>query len=90
MTAALLACSSCWNPIVACAQPVRLFDLAFHEVCAPRCRACGSRLTADAEDQWTYHGKVMSDISGYSLNPTEFWCDGCRDLHGYDDAFAQG
>ena len=85
----MLVCSSCWNPIGAGAQPVWLYDLAFHNICAPSCRACGSRLTADAEDRWTYNGTVVSGLTGYTLRPTEFWCDGCRDLHGQDDAFAQ-
>jgi hypothetical protein len=85
----MLACSSCWNLIGAGARPVWLFDLTFHQACAPRCRGCGSRLTADAEDRWTYDGKVVSGQVGYSLRPTEFWCDDCRELHGRDQAFAQ-
>jgi hypothetical protein len=85
----MLACSTCWNPIGAGAQPVMLFDLAFHEVCAPRCRGCGARLTVDAEDRWSYDGRVISSRTGYALHPTEFWCDGCRELHERDLAFAQ-
>jgi hypothetical protein len=84
-----LVCSSCWNPIGSRAEPIRLFDLAFHELCAPRCRACGSRLTTGAEERWSYDGKVVSSTIGYSLHPTEFWCDGCRELHERDNAFAQ-
>jgi hypothetical protein len=87
--ATTLACAKCWNPIGAGARPVLLFDLAFHAVCAPRCRACGIRLTADAEDRWSYDGTVISVRTGYTLRPTEFWCDGCRDLHERDHAFAQ-
>ena len=88
-TATMLVCSGCWGPIGAGARPVWLFDLAFHQVCAPRCRACGGRLTADAEDRWSYGGTVVSSQSGYALRPTEFWCDGCRDLHDRDHTFAQ-
>jgi hypothetical protein len=84
-----LACSSCWNPIGAGARPVWLYDLAFHEVCAPRCRACRSRLTDTDEHRWSYNGRVVSSQAGYSLHPTEFWCDDCRELDGRDLAFAQ-
>ena len=89
MATTTVACSGCWNPIGAGAQAVWLYDLAFHAICAPSCRACGSRLTADGEDRWTYHGTVVSGRTGYTLRPTEFWCDGCRDLHERDYAFAQ-
>jgi hypothetical protein len=88
-TTALPACSSCWNPIGAGAHPVWLFDLAFHEVCAPRCRACRSRLTPDDEHRWSYSGRVVSSQSGYATQPTEYWCDDCRELHDRDLAFAQ-
>ena len=89
MAVTMVACAGCWNPIGAGARPVSLFDLAFHEVCAPRCRGCAIRLTADVEDRWSYDGKVISSNSGYTLHPTEFWCDDCRDLHERDQVFAQ-
>lgn len=85
----VLACSGCWNPVGAGARPVWLFDLAFHQACAPCCRACGRHLTADAEDRWSYDGKVVSGQAGYAIRPTEFWCDDCRELHGRDLTFAQ-
>jgi hypothetical protein len=83
------ACSICWNPIGAGARPVWLSDLAFHEVCAPRCRACQSRLTPDDEHRFSYDGNVVSNALGYSLRPTDFWCDDCRELHDRDLTFAQ-
>jgi len=89
MVTTMLACAGCWNPIGAGAQPIWLYDLTFHAVCAPRCRACDVRLTAEAEDRWSYHGTVVSGRSGYMTRPTEFWCDGCRELHERDLAFAQ-
>ncbi len=85
----MVGCSGCWNPIGAGAESVWVYDLAFHEICAPSCRACGSRLTADAENRWSYQGAVVSVQAGYGLRPTEFWCGGCRELHERDDAFAQ-
>lgn len=85
----MLACASCWNPIGTGARPVHLFDLAFHEVCAPRCRACGNRLSAADEHRWSYDGQVVWGSGGYSLRPTELWCDDCRELHERDLAFAQ-
>ena len=88
-TTAMLACSSCWNPIGAGARPIWLGDLAFHEVCSPRCRACGSRLSDADEARWSYDGHVVPSQAGYALHPTEFWCDDCRELHGRDLVFAQ-
>ena len=88
-TTTKLVCSGCWNPIGAGAQPVWLYDLSFHEVCAPRCRACRSRLTGDQEHRWSYNGRVVSHPAGYALQPTEFWCDDCRELDGRDLVFAQ-
>jgi hypothetical protein len=89
MVSTTLACSGCWNPIGAGAQPIWLYDLAFHEVCAPRCRACLRRLTPAEEHRFSYDGNVVSNPGGYSLRPTEFWCDDCRELHDRDLAFAQ-
>ena len=89
MMSTTLACSSCWNPIGAGARPVWLYDLAFHEVCAPRCRACQSPLTAADEHRFSYDGNVVSNAQGYSLRPTEFWCDDCRELHDRNLVVAQ-
>ena len=85
----MLACSNCWNPIGAGAQAVWLGDLAFHTVCTPRCRACQSLLTAADEHRWTYDAQVVWGQGGYSLRPTELWCESCRELHDRDIAFAQ-
>jgi hypothetical protein len=85
----MLACSTCWNPIGAGAQPIRLGDLAFHAVCAPRCRACQSSLAEADEQRFTYDGQVVWGQSGYTLRPTELWCDNCRELYERDVAFAQ-
>ncbi|MCC6176757.1 MAG: hypothetical protein IT305_15720 [Chloroflexi bacterium] len=86
---AMLACSGCWNPIGAGAQPIWLADLVFHDVCTPRCRACGARLTAEDEHRWSFDGQVIPSQFGYALRPTEFWCEDCRELHDRDLAFAQ-
>ena len=40
------------------ARPVWLYDLAFHEVCTPKCRACQSRLTAADEHRFTFTGSA--------------------------------
>jgi hypothetical protein len=85
----MLACATCWNPIGAGARPVRLADLAFHAVCAPRCRACDVSLTDVDEQRWTFEGQVLWGRDGYHLQPTELWCDACRELHERDIAFAQ-
>ncbi|MCC7371573.1 MAG: hypothetical protein IT306_24350 [Chloroflexi bacterium] len=85
----MLACSTCWNPIGAGAQPLRLGDQAYHEVCAPRCRACNGSLSAQDEPRWSYEGRVVWGASGYTVRPTEHWCDTCRELHERDLAFAQ-
>jgi hypothetical protein len=85
----MLACSSCWNPIGAGARPVWLGDLAFHEVCTPRCRACQRSLSEVDEPGWSYDGRVVWGQGGYSLRPTELWCDACRELHDRDVTFAQ-
>jgi hypothetical protein len=69
--------------------PVLLGDLAFHVVCAPRCRACDASLTEIDEQCWTFDGQVVWSPSGYALQPTEHWCDSCRELHDRDIAFAQ-
>ena len=61
MVSTTLACSSCWNPIGAGAQPIWLYDLAFHEVCAPHCRACQRRLTPTDEHRFSYDGNVVSN-----------------------------
>jgi hypothetical protein len=85
----MLACSTCWNPIGAGARAVRLGDLAFHAICTPRCRAC-QRLLSEADEQhWSYDGEVVWGQGGYSLRPTELWCDNCRELYERDVAFAQ-
>ena len=86
----MLACSNCWNPIGAGAKPVLLGDLAFHPVCAPRCRACDSSLTDLDEEGVTYSGQVSWDRTGHHVRPTEPWCDSCRRLHERDTAPAQG
>jgi hypothetical protein len=86
---AMLACAGCWNPIGAGAVPVLLGDLAFHPFCAPRCRACDVSLADVGEQRVTYEGHVVWGQTGYSLRPTELWCDSCRELHERDIAFAQ-
>jgi hypothetical protein len=85
----MLACSSCWNPIGAGARPLWLGELAYHEVCAPRCRACQGSLSDTGEQRWTYEGRVVWSAAGYGVQPTEHWCDACRELHERDLAFAQ-
>ena len=85
----MLACAACWNPIGAGARTVRLGDLAFHPVCTPRCRACDNELSEADEHRWTYDAQVVWGLGGYSLRPTELWCDACRELHDRDVAFAQ-
>jgi hypothetical protein len=85
----MLACSVCWNPIGAGARAVRLGDLAFHAICTPRCRACQNLLTEADEHRWSYDGQVVWGQEGYSLHPTELWCDNCRELYERDVAFAQ-
>ena len=85
----MLACSACWNPFGAGAQPIRLGDLAYHPICAPRCRACDASLADIDESRWTYDGQVFWGQGGYQLRPTELWCDNCRELHDRDVAFAQ-
>jgi hypothetical protein len=85
----MLACSGCWNPIGARAQTVRLGDLAFHVVCTPRCRACQRLLSESDEQRWSYDGQVVWSQSGYTLHPTELWCDTCQELYERDVAFAQ-
>lgn len=85
----MLACSQCWNPIGAGARPVYLGDLAFHPICAPRCRACDSVLSDTDDPHWTYEGLVVWEPTGYVLRPTESWCEGCAELHDRNIAFAQ-
>ena len=85
----MLACAICWNPIGAGAQPVLLGDLAFHMVCAPRCRACNTSLTDVDEQHWSFDGQVVWGQAGYTLKPTELWCDNCSELYDRDIAFAQ-
>ncbi len=85
----MLACATCWNPIGAGARPISLGDLAFHEVCTPNCRACNRRLTDADDPRWSYEGTVVWGQGGYRLNPTELWCESCRELHDRDVAFAQ-
>ena len=85
----MLACATCWNPIGAGAQPVLLGDLAFHMVCAPRCRACNISLSDVDEQHWSFDGQVVWGQAGYTLKPTELWCDNCRELYDRDITFAQ-
>lgn len=88
-TTTMLACTACWNPIGPRARAVHLSELSFHEVWAPRCRACGDALTESDERHWTFDGKVVWNRDGYSVQPTELWCERCCDLHDRDVAFAQ-
>jgi hypothetical protein len=85
----MLACATCWNPISAGARPLWLGELAYHEVCAPRCRACSGSLRDNDEQRWSYDGRVVWGPTGYSTQPTEHWCDTCRELHERDLTFAQ-
>jgi hypothetical protein len=85
----MLACAGCWNPIGAGARPVLLGEISYHLVCAPRCRACQASLADLDEQRWTYDGQVVWGQDGYTLRPTELWCDTCRETHGRDVAFAQ-
>lgn len=85
----MLACSKCWNPIAAGSRPVHLGELAYHPVCAPRCRACDTVLADSDGQHWTYDGLVSWGPNGYVLRPTELWCEGCAELHERDLAFAQ-
>lgn len=47
------------------------------------------QLIDDEETRWTFDGQVVWGQGGYSLRPTEHWCDACRVLHERDVAFAQ-
>jgi hypothetical protein len=84
-----IVCSRCFGPVGAGAQPVRLLDLNFHEVCAPRCTACRRRLTDREEDIWNYDGRVVSSLPGYQLEATEFWCAECSELNERSTGYAQ-
>src|SRR6266542_498470 len=80
MLATAAACARCLGPFGSGSRCVRLLDLSFHEVCVPSCRNCGNRLSDRDEDRWSYAARVISASTGYSLEPTEFWCQECWEL----------
>ena len=75
-----LACARCLGPFGAGARQVRLLDQAFHEICAPCCQTCGSRLRGRGEENWAYDARVVSSGDGFRVEPTAFWCQGCWEL----------
>lgn len=89
MMSSLISCARCFGTFGAGAREVRLHDLAFHEVCAPRCRTCGERLREAGTDAWTYDARVVSAHHGYRLEPTEFWCQSCWELGARSETYAQ-
>ena len=77
MIAYATTCAGCAAPFGPTARPVRLRDLAFHEICAPRCQACGKTASARDESNWSYSLQVIPDWYGYRVEPTTFWCEDC-------------
>lgn len=77
MLATAHACIVCHSDFGPTADPVRLLDLTFHEVCAPYCDACGQRLGGSGGSQWRYSTRAVDGRGGYLVEPTAFWCPGC-------------
>jgi hypothetical protein len=71
-------CTGCHAALGSTTQPVRLLDLTFHAVCAPRCEDCGTRHGGtDDETRWRYSARSVSDWHGYRAEPSTFWCEPC-------------
>ena len=77
MLATAAACTGCQTALGSSAQPVRLLDLTFHDLCAPRCQACGRRIGGADGSQWRYSTQPIGGRRDASVEPSAFWCPTC-------------
>ena len=80
MLATFSACTGCHTALSSAAQPVRLLDLTFHDLCAPRCQACGRRIGGADKSQWRYSTRPARPGGGRrddQVEPSAFWCPPC-------------
>ena len=77
MLATASACTGCQTTLGPAVQPVRLLDLTFHDLCAPRCQACGRRIGGADGSQWRYSTRPIGDRRDDRVEPTAFWCPSC-------------
>ena len=77
MLATASACTGCQTALGSAVQPIRLLDLTFHDLCAPRCQACGRRIGGADKSQWRYSTQPVGGRRDSSVEPSAFWCPPC-------------
>jgi hypothetical protein len=77
MLATASACTGCQTALGSAVQPVRLLDLTFHDLCAPRCQACGRRIGGSDKSQWRYSTQPIASRRDDQVEPSAFWCPPC-------------
>lgn len=77
MLATALACTGCQTALGSTVQPVRLLDLTFHDLCAPRCQDCGRRIGGADRSQWRYSTQPVGGQRDAYVEPSAFWCPPC-------------
>jgi hypothetical protein len=77
MLATASACTGCQTTLGPSIRPVRLLDLAFHDLCAPRCQACGQRLGGADQSRWRYSTRAVGGLPDDHVEPSAFWCSPC-------------
>jgi hypothetical protein len=80
MLATASACTGCQTTLESVAQPVRLLDLTFHDLCAPQCQSCGRRLGGADESRWRYSAQAVGGRHAERVEPSAFWCSPCWTL----------
>jgi len=81
MIATASACTGCQITLGSAAQPVRLLDLTFHDLCAPQCQACGRRFGGADESRWRYSTQAVGGQRDHRVEPSAFWCPPCWSLN---------
>jgi hypothetical protein len=77
MLATASACTGCQTTLGPSIRPIRLLDLAFHDLCAPRCQACGQRLGGADQSRWRYSTRAVGRLPDEHVEPSAFWCPFC-------------